>query len=65
MNNEFNELLNNNDYLILYKLDGKEWYQFCKTQVEVDNFLVECKSKFRQGFSYIVLKTKDYRYTTV
>ena len=58
---DLNEMLNNNDFLILYKFDGEKKFEFCKTEEDVRTVISNLKSKFRNGFEWYVLETKNYR----
>jgi len=59
---DLNEMLNNNDFLILYKFDGEKKFEFCKIEEDVKTFLFNLKNKFRDGlFEWYVLETKNYR----
>jgi len=56
-----NEMLDSNDFLILYKFDGENKFEFCKTEKDATIFILSLKNKFRDGFEWHVLETKNYR----
>jgi len=57
---DLNEMLNNNDFLILYKFDGEKKFEFCKNEEDVIIFIVNLKNRFRDGFAWHVLETENY-----
>jgi len=58
---DLNDILNNNDFLILYKFDGENKFEFCKTEKDTTIFILSLKNKFRDVFQWHVLETENYR----
>jgi len=60
MGDLINDMLNNNDFLILYRIDGNKNFIFCKDAKSAEDFTLNLNS-FKGKIAWHVLETAKFR----